>query len=70
MRYSLALPEHLVQEAKVLTGNSDISLDQFFIRAIFKRIYELKAHKLLEDNIEHSSVEDALDILDQLLNVE
>ncbi|MDE1461120.1 hypothetical protein [Spartinivicinus poritis] len=70
MLYSLTLPNHLVQEAKSLIDNSDISLDQFFMRAIFKRIYELKAHKLLEDNVEHSSVEDALDILDQLLNVE
>lgn len=68
MIYSLTLPDHLVQEAKELIDNNDMSLDQFFSRAIFKRVYELKTRGVLEERIKHASIEDALDILDQLFN--
>ncbi len=62
-QFSLRLPDSLMDEAKQIAEQDNVSLNQFFLAAISEKMGELKAKRFFKERSDHANVEEALAIL-------
>lgn len=65
-QFSLRLPDSLMDEAKRLADDDNVSLNQFFLSAISEKLGELKTRKFFQDRAQGADIDKALAILDAL----
>lgn len=65
-QFSLRLPDSVMEEAKRLAEDDQVSLNQFFLAAISEKLGELKIRKFFQQKSEGADIEKALSILDKL----
>ena len=65
-QFSLRLPDSVMEEAKRLAEDDQVSLNQFFLAAISEKLAELKTRKFFQQKAEGADVRKALSILDTL----
>lgn len=65
-QFSLRLPDSVMEEAKRLAEDDQVSLNQFFLAAISEKLGELKTRNFFQQRAQGAEVEDAISILDSL----
>ena len=65
-QFSLRLPDSVMEEAKRLAEDDQVSLNQFFLAAISEKLGELKTRKFFQIRGQDADVDKAIDILDSL----
>lgn len=65
-QFSLRLPDSVMEEAKRLAEDDQVSLNQFFLAAISEKLGELKTRKFFQQKADGADVGNALSILDVL----
>ena len=65
-QFSLRLPDSVMEEAKRLAEDDQVSLNQFFLVAISEKLGELKTRKFFQQRAEGADVDKALEILETL----
>ncbi len=65
-QFSLRLPDSLMEEAKRLAEDDQVSLNQFFLAAISEKLGELKTRKFFQQRANDADIGKALSILDAL----
>lgn len=65
-QFSLRLPDSVMEEAKRLAEDDQVSLNQFFLAAISEKLGELKTRKFFQHKAQGAEVGKALSILDAL----
>ena len=62
-QFSLRLPDSLMDEAKQIAEQDNVSLNQFFLAAISEKMGELKTKRFFKERSDHANIEEALAIL-------
>ena len=62
-QFSLRLPDSLMEEAKQIASDDNVSLNQFFLAAISEKMGELKTRKFFKEKSRDADVSEALSIL-------
>ena len=65
-QFSLRLPDSVMEEAKRLAEDDQVSLNQFFLAAISEKLGELKTRKFFQQRAAGADFQEALNILDSL----
>ncbi|MES2663689.1 MAG: toxin-antitoxin system HicB family antitoxin [Pseudomonadota bacterium] len=65
-QFSLRLPDSLMDQAKLIAEEDNVSLNQFFLAAISEKLGELKTRKYFKARGENADIEKALLILESL----
>lgn len=65
-QFSLRVPDSLMDEARRLAEEDNVSLNQFFLSAIAEKLGELKTRKFFEQRSQGADINKALDIIDSL----
>ena len=65
-QFSLRLPDSLMDEARRLAEDDNVSLNQFFLSAISEKLGEIKTRKFFQSRTQGADVGKALHILDTL----
>ena len=65
-QFSLRLPDSVMEEAKRLAEDDQVSLNQFFLAAISEKLGELKTRKFFQQKADGADLKKALEILDTL----
>lgn len=65
-QFSLRLPDSVMEEAKRLAEDDQVSLNQFFLAAISEKLGELKTRKFFQQKADGADIGKALSILDAL----
>jgi len=62
-QFSLRLPNSLMDEAKQVAEQDNVSLNQFFLAAISEKMGELKTKRFFKERSAHTDAEEAIAIL-------
>lgn len=65
-QFSLRLPDSVMEEAKRLAKDDQVSLNQFFLAAISEKLVVLKTRKFFQEKSKGADIEKALSILNDL----
>lgn len=65
-QFSLRLPDSLMDEAKRLAEEDNVSLNQFFLSAISEKLGELKTRKFFQERSKGVDLENVMNLLDSL----
>jgi len=62
-QFSLRLPDSLMDEAKLIAEQDNVSLNQFFLAAISEKMGELKTKRFFKERAAQADIDEALALL-------